>query len=122
MAIWTAPTGPCWCLPTGLGKTVVGGEAIDHHLCERPQDKVLVVAPVKDLVEQLERALWHHLPKTVRTQLLTGDHRPDDLRGVTCATTASALNYARAGYRPGLVMVDEAHHVAEDGATGRASR
>ncbi|MEU3426188.1 DEAD/DEAH box helicase family protein [Streptomyces gardneri] len=102
-------------LATGLGKTVVGGEAINHHLGERPQDKVLVVAPAKDLVEQLERALWHHLPKTVRTQLLTGDHRPDDLRGVTCATTASALSYARAGYRPALVMVDEAHHVAEDG-------
>ncbi|MGO4458041.1 DEAD/DEAH box helicase family protein [Streptomyces sp. M-16] len=102
-------------LATGLGKTVVGGEAISHHLGERPEDKVLVVAPAKDLVEQLERALWHHLPKTVRTQLLTGDHRPDDLRGVTCATTASALSYARAGYRPALVMVDEAHHVAEDG-------
>ncbi|WP_328914435.1 MULTISPECIES: DEAD/DEAH box helicase family protein [unclassified Streptomyces] len=102
-------------LATGLGKTVVGGEAIDRHLRDRPQDKVLVVAPAKDLVEQLERALWHHLPKTVRTQLLTGDHRPDDLRGVTCATTTSALGYALAGYRPALVMVDEAHHVAEDG-------
>ncbi|WP_246842847.1 DEAD/DEAH box helicase family protein [Allokutzneria sp. NRRL B-24872] len=102
-------------LATGLGKTVVGGEAIDYHLREHPQDKVLVVAPAKDLVDQLERALWHHLPKAVRTQLLTGDHRPDDLRGVTCATAASALSYARAGYRPALVMVDEAHHVAEDG-------
>lgn len=102
-------------LATGLGKTVVGGEVIDHHLREHPQDKVLVVAPAKDLVEQLERALWHHLPKTVRTQLLTGEYRPDDLRGVTCATTPSALYYARAGYRPALVMVDEAHHVAEDG-------
>ncbi|MEV7678666.1 MULTISPECIES: DEAD/DEAH box helicase family protein [unclassified Streptomyces] len=102
-------------LATGLGKTVVGGEAIDYHLRASPKDKVLIVAPAKDLVEQLERALWHHLPKSVRTQLLTGDHRPDDLRGVTCATTASALSYARAGYRPALVMVDEAHHVAEDG-------
>jgi superfamily II DNA or RNA helicase len=102
-------------LATGLGKTVVGGEAIDHHLRENPQDKVLVVAPAKDLVDQLERALWHHLSKSVRTQLLTGDQRPDDLRGVTCATIASALTYARAGYRPALVMVDEAHHVAEDG-------
>ncbi|OON81058.1 DEAD/DEAH box helicase family protein [Streptomyces tsukubensis] len=102
-------------LATGLGKTVVGGEVIDRHLRQSPQDKVLIVAPAKDLVEQLERALWHHLPKSVRTQLLTGDHRPDDLRGVTCATPASALSYARAGYRPALVMVDEAHHVSEDG-------
>jgi superfamily II DNA or RNA helicase len=102
-------------LATGLGKTVVGGEVIAHHLNRNPHDKVLVVAPAKPLVAQLERALWQHLPKDVRTQLLTGDHRPDDLRGVTCATVASALSYARAGYRPALVMVDEAHHVAEDG-------
>jgi superfamily II DNA or RNA helicase len=102
-------------LATGLGKTVIGGEVIARHLRSRPDDKVLVVAPTKDLVEQLERALWHHLSKNVRTQLLTGDHRPDDLRGVTCATVASALYCARAGYRPGLVMVDEAHHVSENG-------
>ncbi|MDX3099040.1 DEAD/DEAH box helicase family protein [Streptomyces sp. ME19-03-3] len=102
-------------LATGLGKTVIGGEVIARHLRRHSDDKVLVVAPTKDLVEQLERSLWHHLPKGVRTQLLTGDHRPDDLRGVTCATVASALHCARAGYRPGLIMVDEAHHVSEDG-------
>ncbi|MEU6614544.1 DEAD/DEAH box helicase family protein [Streptomyces parvus] len=102
-------------LATGLGKTVVGGEVISRHLQGRPEDKILVVAPTKDLAEQLERALWHHLPKDVRTQLLTGESRPDDLRGVTCATIASALTYAQSGYRPGLVMVDEAHHVSEDG-------
>ncbi|MEU0068533.1 DEAD/DEAH box helicase family protein [Streptomyces sp. NPDC006332] len=102
-------------LATGLGKTVVGGEVIAQHVRRFPEAKVLVVAPTRDLVEQLERALWHHVPKTVRTQLLTGLDRPDDLRGITCATVASALSYVRAGYRPQLVMADEAHHVAEDG-------
>ena len=34
---------------------------------------------------------------------------------MTCATIPTALTFARGGYRPGLVMVDEAHHVAEDG-------
>ncbi|MFF7235481.1 DEAD/DEAH box helicase family protein [Streptomyces collinus] len=102
-------------LATGLGKTVIGGEVIAHHLQQNPHDKVLVVAHTKDLVEQLERSLWHHLSKSVRTQLLTGTDRPDDLRGVTCATVASALAYVKAGYRPQLVMADEAHHVAEDG-------
>lgn len=102
-------------LATGLGKTVISGEVIARHLRRVPDDKVLVVAHTKELVEQLERALWYHLPKTVRTQLLTGDSRPNDLRGITCATVASALTYARSGYVPGLVMVDEAHHVAEDG-------
>lgn len=102
-------------LATGLGKTVIGGEIIARHLRRRPSDKILVVAHTKDLVEQLERAMWFHIPKDVRTQLLTGDHKPDDLRGITCATVASALTYVRSGYKPALVMVDEAHHVAKGG-------
>ncbi|MDH6608291.1 superfamily II DNA or RNA helicase [Streptomyces sp. SAI-208] len=102
-------------LATGLGKTVVGGEVIASHLRRAPQDQVLVVAHAKDLVQQLERALWRHLPKDVPTRLLTGDTRPDDLSGLTCATVGSALSAARFGYRPGLVMIDEAHHVGEEG-------
>ncbi|MFJ3636223.1 MULTISPECIES: DEAD/DEAH box helicase family protein [Streptomyces] len=102
-------------LATGLGKTVVGGEVIAGHLRRVPEDQVLVVAHAKDLVQQLERALWRHLPKDVPTRLLTGDTRPDDLSGLTCATVGSALSAARFGYRPGLVMIDEAHHVGEEG-------
>ncbi|MEV4072015.1 DEAD/DEAH box helicase family protein [Nonomuraea fuscirosea] len=102
-------------LATGLGKTIISGEVIARHIAPNPAAKVLVVAPTKDLVEQLERALWHHLPKTTRTQLLTGDHKPDDLRGVTCATVTSALGFVRSGYRPSLLMVDEAHHVGQTG-------
>lgn len=102
-------------LATGLGKTVVGGEIIARHVSDVTDPKVLVVAHQKELVEQLERALWYHLDKAVRTQLLNGDEKPNDLRGVTCATVASALGYVRQGYRPSLIMVDEAHHVAENG-------
>nr|WP_211215846.1 DEAD/DEAH box helicase family protein [Catelliglobosispora koreensis] len=102
-------------LATGMGKTVVGGNVIDQHLKRYPVDDILVIAHTKDLVAQLERALWPHLPKAIRTRLVTGDERPDDLSGVTCATVASALSAAKAGYRPKLIMVDEAHHIAEDG-------
>jgi superfamily II DNA or RNA helicase len=102
-------------LATGLGKTVVGGEIIARHLSHDHDAKVLITAPTKELADQLERALWHHIPKTIRTHLLTGDHKSDDLRGVTCATVPSALSFARSGYRPSLLMVDEAHHVGEDG-------
>ena len=102
-------------LATGLGKTVIGGEVVARHLTENPAGKALVVAHQKSLVEQLERALWHHIPKSIRTQLLTQDERTSDLRGVTCATVGSALTYVRRGYRPTLVMVDEAHHVSESG-------
>lgn len=102
-------------LATGLGKTVVGGEIIGRYLREHPERDVLVVAHTKDLVNQLERALWRHLPKRVKTQVLTGDDKPQDLSGLTCATTASALNAVLRGWRPGMVMVDETHHVGEDG-------
>ncbi|GAA4094652.1 DEAD/DEAH box helicase [Actinomadura miaoliensis] len=102
-------------LATGLGKTVVSGEVINDHLERFPCDQVLVVAHTKDLVDQLERALWRHLPKMVKTRLLTGEERPDDLDGVTCATLASAYYAVQRGYRPSLVVIDEAHHVGEDG-------
>lgn len=102
-------------LATGLGKTVIGGEVIARHIARGPTTRVLVIAPTKPLAEQLERALWRHIPKAVRTHLLTGDQTSDDLRGLTCATIPTALSFARSGYRPTLVMVDEAHHVGEDG-------
>ena len=106
-------------LATGLGKTVVGGEVIARHLVVRPNDDVLVTAHVKELVQQLERALWRHLPKQVPTQLLTGDSKPNDLSGVTCATIESALSAVYDGYRPSLIMVDETHHVSESGSYQR---
>ncbi|MDP3713725.1 MAG: DEAD/DEAH box helicase family protein [Mycobacteriales bacterium] len=106
-------------LATGLGKTVVGGEIIGRYLRANPERDVLVVAHTKDLVNQLERALWRHLPKGVKTQVLTGDDKPRDLHGVTCATVASALDAVLKGWRPGLVMVDETHHVGEDGQFDR---
>lgn len=102
-------------LATGLGKTVVGGEIIGRHLRQHPVDDVLVVAHQKELVNQLERALWRHLPKRIPTQVLTGDDQPKSLAGVTCATVNSALTAVLKGWRPALVMVDETHHVGEDG-------
>jgi superfamily II DNA or RNA helicase len=102
-------------LATGLGKTVVGGEVIRAHLDAHPTDSVLVVAHMKELVEQLERALWRHLHKATATQVLTGDRKPSTFDGVTCATVESAMGLVAAGYRPDLVMVDETHHVGETG-------
>ncbi|GHE65220.1 DEAD/DEAH box helicase family protein [Streptomyces griseoaurantiacus] len=102
-------------LATGLGKTVVGGEVIGNRLKSRPDAKILVVAHMRDLVEQLEKALWRHIPKSVPTRLLTGEDKPKGLDGVVVATVESALAAARAGYRPDLVMIDETHHVAETG-------
>ncbi|MFH8688726.1 DEAD/DEAH box helicase family protein [Streptomyces anulatus] len=102
-------------LATGLGKTVVGGEVIGNLLSTRPDARVLVVAHMRDLVGQLEKALWRHLPKSVPTRLLTGESKPRALDGVVVATVESALSAVRAGYEPDLIMIDETHHVAETG-------
>lgn len=102
-------------LATGLGKTVVAGEVLKRFLNAAADNNVLVVAHARDLVDQLERAMWRHLPKSVRTQLVSADSRPEDLSGVTFATLPTALHYARQGYQPQFVLVDEAHHVGGDG-------
>lgn len=102
-------------LATGLGKTVVAGEVLAWFLRENPDAQVLLLANRIDLVHQLERAIWRHLDPSVCTQVLHGQERPNALTGVTLATVQSAVTYVRSGYRPGLIIVDEAHNVTPDG-------
>lgn len=102
-------------LATGLGKTVVGGEVIRRFIEEYPGSRVLVAAHMKDLVEQLERAMWRHLDKSIPTHLLTGDYKPTGEEGVVVGTVESVLGLVRNGWRPDLVMIDETHHVGENG-------
>lgn len=97
-------------LATGLGKTIIAGTVIDTFLSQRSDAQVLVLAHTRDLVEQLERALWRHIPKQVPTQQLQGDERPEALSGVTAATIQSAVAYLRRGFRPAFIFIDEAHH------------
>lgn len=102
-------------LATGLGKTVVAGRVVARYLAVNPSAQVLVVAHMIDLVEQLERAMWRDIPKTIPTRLLNGSSRPDLLPGVTFGVAPSAADYVEAGYAPGLIVIDEAHHVGEVG-------
>lgn len=102
-------------LATGLGKTVVAGEVLHDHLTGTDAGHALIVAHTKDLVRQLERAVWRHLPKDVLTSVLTGDDKPPRLEGVICATVESALKAVRGGWKPAIIIVDEAHHVGETG-------
>ena len=71
---------------------------------------------------QLERAMWRHIPKSVPTQTLTGDERPRHLARRHLRDRRRARSAVEDGWRPGFVMVDEAHHVGEDGTSRPARR
>jgi superfamily II DNA or RNA helicase len=94
---------------------MVAGTCIEWLFRQKPDAKVLVVALSRDLVDQLERALWRHISKYVPTQQLTGTEKPDYLDGVTCATIQSAIVNLRHGWRPDFIFIDEAHHLGEQG-------
>lgn len=100
-------------LATGLGKTVIAGTVIDWYISKYRDARVLVLAHTLDLVDQLERALWRHVPKAVSTQQLNGREKPQNLPGITVATIQTAINYVRRGFRPDFIFVDEAHHTGE---------
>lgn len=102
-------------LATGLGKTVVAGRVVTKFLKRAPQARVLVIAHTSDLVEQLERSMWRDIPKDVPTRMVSGQSKPDDLPGVTFAVLPTAADYVSKGFRPDLLIVDEAHHVGETG-------
>lgn len=103
-------------LATGLGKTVVMADVAAALLREGlvQDDRVLVLAHTRDLVEQLHRSFWHHLPRWVPTHQLTEGETPSHWRGITFATVQSVL--PRLGRLPqfGLVFIDEAHHAGSD--------
>ncbi len=102
-------------LATGLGKTVVAGSIVADTLERDPSAKVLVIAHNSDLVDQLEKAMWPFIPKDITTQKIGQDEHRDDLSGVTFGVLPTANTFVKAGFRPDLIIVDEAHHVGPNG-------
>jgi superfamily II DNA or RNA helicase len=100
-------------LATGLGKTVVMAELVaDLFRDDRiPEQRALILAHTRDLVEQLHRAFWLQLPKWVPTHQLTGTEQPKHWEGLTFATVQSVFSQREKLPPFGLVLVDEAHHI-----------
>jgi superfamily II DNA or RNA helicase len=100
-------------MATGLGKTVVMAQTVVDLLTDGllRNGRVLVLAHTRELVDQLEKAFWFQLPKTVATHRLVEGESPSFWEGITFATVQSAL--ARIDDLPvfDLVLIDEAHHV-----------
>jgi predicted helicase len=61
-------------LATGLGKTVVMAEAVAQLYRDGaiPEERVLVMAGTRELVDQLQRSFWDQLPKWISTHRLMG--------------------------------------------------
>lgn len=108
-------------LATGLGKTVVAGQVVRHVFEGNPEAKVLIIAHLDELIEQLQRAFWTDVPLNVKSRLINKD-APDDIRdlsGLTIATNLSICKYLESGYFPDLVVVDECHRVGNDNTYGK---
>src|SRR5260370_35810044 len=100
----------------GLGKTVVRAEAVAQLYRDGaiPEERVLVMAGTRELVEQLQRSFWDQLPKWISTHRLMGGEEPSYWDGITFATVQSVLSRVQDLPRFGLVLVDEAHHVGSE--------
>jgi superfamily II DNA or RNA helicase len=99
-------------LATGLGKSVILAEVTAEMLRDEalPNGRVLVLAQTRELVRQLHRTFWFHLPKWVPTHQMSEGERPTYWDGITFATMQSVV--ARLDNLPhfDLVIIDEAHH------------
>ena len=103
-------------MATGLGKTVVAGAVIQEWFKRDPSLRVLVLAHTQELVIQLQSSLWRYIPKSVLSQTLFGEHKPDQIgEGLTVGTMQTAQKYIKQGFVPDLLIIDECHHVGETG-------
>jgi superfamily II DNA or RNA helicase len=100
-------------LATGLGKTVVMAETVADLLRDGAVDhgRVLVLAHVRELVNQLHQSFWFQLPKWVPTHQLSEGEVPTFWDGITFATVQSVQSRLESLPKFGLVLVDEAHHI-----------
>jgi superfamily II DNA or RNA helicase len=105
-------------MATGLGKSLVASELIQHELERNSSQEVLVLAHMRDLIRQLEVSSWPQLSKQFPTHLWTEGEQPAFSGGVIFATWQSVLAAQKrgeiSGGRFGLVIVDEAHHAPSD--------
>ena len=103
-------------LATGLGKTVVMAEVVadlyrDGLIAE---NRALVLAHTRELVDQLHKAFWYQLPSWVPTHQLSEGERPVYWDGITFATIQSVVSLLEELPSFGVILVDEAHHVGAD--------
>ncbi len=105
---------PCVVAPTGSGKAILIAEVI--RLCvEQWHGRVLVLAHVKELLEQEGEKLKRYLPHVKFTYYSAGIGEKDFNSDVVIAGIQSVYKKAAQAGRFDLILVDEAHLIPDDG-------
>lgn len=102
---------PCIVLPTGAGKSPVMAWAIQRFMREYPPLRVMVLAHVKELVEQNAakmRAVWPEAPVGIFS---AGIGRRDTHKAITFAGIQSVYDKAFKFDPFDLILIDEAHRI-----------
>ncbi|MDP7974708.1 MAG: DEAD/DEAH box helicase [Thermoprotei archaeon] len=110
-------------LPTGLGKTMIAALVAAKRLEEYPDEKVVVLAPTRPLVEQHE-SFFRSFIVADDLRVLTGETDPDlrkwywnhgQLLFMTPQSLKNDLDEGRYGLESvSLLVFDEAHHAVGD--------
>lgn len=108
-------------LATGLGKTVVAAESIKRIRSLVAIKRVLVMAHVNPLVEQLERSFWKFISKSDSTLIWNSNEQHSMAQLASADFTFACVDSVVAAIQKGeqlprydIVLVDECHHVGSE--------
>lgn len=105
---------PCVVAPTGSGKAILIAEMV--RLCVQEwKGRVLVLAHVKELLEQEGEKLSTYLPEIKYTYYSAGIGEKDFNSNVVIAGIQSIYNHADEAGLFNLVLIDEAHLIPPEG-------
>jgi len=105
--------------PTATGKSYIGREAIVRALRRGEPGTHAYLVPFRALAAEVYDAFQELLAGTdARVRISTGDHRdplrPDEADLVVATYESFAGLLQRASFRPGVVVADEVHLIADD--------
>ena len=106
---------PCVVLPTAAGKTIVIAEFIRRIVMGWPGSRVLVLAHVRELIQQSHDSFDRLCPEIDKGIYSAGLHRRDDSNAVIFASIQSVANKANVLGMFDFILVDEAHRIPTKG-------
>lgn len=121
LALWeyfrTQDGNPLCILPTGTGKSVCISLFIESVVKAYPNQRVLVMTHVKELIEQNFKALMRLWPTAPAGVYSAGLKRKELMNSITFAGVASIVKVLAKLGRIDLIIVDECHLISPNDAT-----